>query len=111
MIFQTVGLDDLAERCRVDEEQLWPQHQTMGNTELKTTGWRARVLDSDRLSPILKVGLEPTQSCTSDTRDVRESPQQHLTVCGLEMLPIGPASPEAQRVADPLPAECRCALE
>ena len=73
MVFQTVGLDDLAKRCRVDGEQLWPQHQTLGNTETKTMGQRARVPDGDRLGPILKVGPESMQSCTSNTQSVTVS--------------------------------------
>ena len=54
MVFQAASLTDLARRCRVHREQLWPQRRTLGNNnERKTPGCQLPVLDGDRVGPIL----------------------------------------------------------
>ena len=68
MMFKTVGIYGLAERNQVDREQLEPQCWALGCAEQRVTGCWARVLDGDRLCPILQVGLEPMQSSTSHPR-------------------------------------------
>ena len=105
------GLDDFPEKCRVDREQLWPKHRTLGNNQPKTTGWRARVLDGDRLGPILKVGLESRRAVPVTPTMCESLRSSTWWYIWFRMLLMGLALREAQRAGHPLSAEYCCALE